>query len=668
MKKRILILLLLISFKTIGQAQTKTIDSLKQIVALNKQDTVHLEALLQLTNEYLRKDLSAAKKYAHGVVVLADTPNEAKWLSGAFNYLITIYQQIGKPDSSLYFIKASSELVNKHGGNLRMKYNYNQAVGLFYKNRGELKQALPFMLDNLKIWTKQDENRAGLLLNLGNLYFNMGDFKQATDYHLQSLRLFETLKNQRGQSFCLQSLGNDFFNLKQLASAKVYYERSLQLKRTLDDKRGMVNSTISLGDVYKDLNDFKRSESLYQSALASVKEMKLPVEEARVLHQMGLLYKRMSENDKARESFTKSMALSNQLGDSITMVKTRSEMLEIDLAESNQKKMESQLMEGLNTIIRTGDRQQEALEYYRLSEYYAQQKDFEKSLYYLKKHEALTDSVEGNDVLVQLKDLEEKYNSEKKEKEIELLKKDQELNALELQQQRANTTIIIIGLISVIVIGALLINRYRVLNRIKRQAELERMRQNIARDLHDDIGSTLSSINIMSKLAMQQADNSGHLQKISTYSSRMMETMSDMVWSINPANDSVEQMLVKMKEFAAEILEPNNINYHFNLDEGMENIRLDVEKRKSIFLIFKEAINNIAKYSEATQVNITLSRMTNTLILMVNDNGKGFDVASATRGNGLKNMAARSSAINGTWKQNSELGKGTTISVEIPIT
>lgn len=648
--------------------QNKVIDSLQQIVTLNRQDTVHLEALLQLSNEFMRRDLSVAKKYASTVIVLADSPAEAKWLSGGYNYLITIYQQTGKPDSSLYFLKQSQELVKKNAGKVKMLYNFNQAAGLFYKNRGELKQALPYMLDNLNIWTKQDENRAGLMLNLGNLYFNLGDFKKAADYHLQSLRLFETLKNLRGQSFCLQSLGNDLFNLNQLASAKEYYERSLHLKKQLDDARGILNSTISLGDVYKDLNNFEKSESYYQAAMTSARTMKLPGEEARVLHQSGLLYRRMNENKKARESFTKSIGLSRQTGDSVTLVKTKSELFALDLAEQNQEKMESQLLKGLNTIIRTGDRQQEAVEYHRLSEYYAQHKDFEKSLYYLQKHEALTDSVEGREVLIQLKDLEEKYKSEKKEKEIELLKKDQDLQALELQKQRANTTIIIIVLISFLIIGTLLINRYRVMNRIKRQAELERMRQNIARDLHDDIGSTLSSINIMSKLAMQQTDNNSHLQKISTYSSRMMETMSDMVWSINPINDSVEQMMAKMREFAAEMLEPKNIQYTFSHEENLGSIRLDVEKRKSFFLIFKEAINNIAKYSEATQVNIRLLYGNNLLSLQVEDNGKGFNPDTVTKGNGLKNMAARALAIKSNWKHASEPGKGTSVLLEVPIT
>lgn len=665
--KYILLIILILNIK-VAIAQSPAIDSLKQIVAFQKHDTVELNALLNLSNEFLRRDLSLAKQYSFELVKLADSPTEAKWLSGAYNYLITIYYQTGKPDSSRYFLARSEAVVRQNAGNVKILYNFNQAAGLFYKNSGEYNQALPYMLDNLRIWTKPDENKAGLLLNLGNLYSSMGEYKKSTDYHLQSLRLFETLKNLRGQSFCLHSLGNDFFNLNQLTNAREYFERSRVIKEKLGDKRGILNSTISLGDVYKDLNEFKKAEEHYHFALTEAKTMKLTTEEARILHQSGLLYQRMREPQRAKDNFTRSMALFKQIGDSVSFIKSMSELRNLEQAEQKRNKTESQMLDGLNTLIRIGDRQQEAIEYYRLSEYYLLNKDFEKAFYYLQKHEALTDSVEGKAVLIQLKELEEKYNSEKKEQEIELLKKDQELQALELQRQRANTTIIVIALISVLVIGTLLINRYRVMNRIKRQVELERMRQNIARDLHDDIGSTLSSINIMSKVAMNQADNLSHLQKISTYSSRMMESMSDMVWSINPENDSVDQMLVKMKEFTAEMLEPKNIQYEFQHDEAVTEIKLDVEKRKSLFLIFKEAINNIAKYSEATHVSIGLNRVNDVLHLKVQDNGKGFDSTTIVRGNGLKNMAARAQAIKSTWTHISEPGKGTTILVQVPIT
>ncbi|HET9053473.1 MAG TPA: tetratricopeptide repeat protein, partial [Cyclobacteriaceae bacterium] len=411
------------------------IDSLQQLVALQQHDTVELGALLSLANEFLRKDLSIAKQYSFDIVSLADSPSEAKWLGSAYNYLVSIFQQTGKPDSARYFLTLAREITNQNPGNIKMRYNFNQAAGLFYKNQGEYKQALPYMLDNLKIWTIADENRAGLLLNLGNLYSKLGDFKTAAGYHLQSLRLFETSKNLRGQAFCFHSLGNDFFHIQQLADAENYFKKSLQLKKQLDDKRGVLTTTISLGDVYKGMNRYRKAEEYYKTGLADAGKLKLPGEEARALHQFGLLYKRMGENQKARESFTRSMVLSKQMSDSATLATTRSEILNLDLHEQNKEKIEAQMLDGLNTFIRNGDRQQESIEYYRLSEYYALNKNFEKALEYSKKYEALKDSLEGNAVRVQMKTLEEQFKNDKHEKEIELLKKDQALHKLELSRQ-----------------------------------------------------------------------------------------------------------------------------------------------------------------------------------------------------------------------------------------
>ncbi|MFZ2905387.1 MAG: ATP-binding protein [Cyclobacteriaceae bacterium] len=261
------------------------------------------------------------------------------------------------------------------------------------------------------------------------------------------------------------------------------------------------------------------------------------------------------------------------------------------------------------------------------------------------------------------------YQNGRQEKEIELLKKDQELQKLELSRQQANTTIIIIALIAVVIISIILVNRYRVLNRTRRLVEMERMRNTIARDLHDDIGSTLSSINIISQMALKEANGSSpHFQRIAQHSSSMMESMSDIVWSINPNNDSLEQVISKMKEFTAEILDPLDINYTFSGEENLDAFKLDVSKRKNLFLIFKEAINNSAKYSSATSITIRFKKENNTIQVTITDNGKGFDAISSTTGNGLRNMKERADTIHGKLEVKSSPGAGTEVLLTLPIT
>lgn len=200
----------------------------------------------------------------------------------------------------------------------------------------------------------------------------------------------------------------------------------------------------------------------------------------------------------------------------------------------------------------------------------------------------------------------------------------------------------------------------------------EKLRSKIARDLHDEMGSTLTSINIISKMAMQQSPQNGfmqhHLQRIKEHSTRMMESMSDIVWTINPANDTFEKIIIRLKEFTAEMLEPARMNYYFTEDEQLNNVKLNLEQRRDIYLIYKETINNAVKYSEATEVNITLHRQNGFMRLLITDNGKGFDTASTGSGNGIRNMRSRAAELQGQLIIDSIQGAGTTVMLQFPVT
>jgi signal transduction histidine kinase/ligand-binding sensor domain-containing protein len=208
--------------------------------------------------------------------------------------------------------------------------------------------------------------------------------------------------------------------------------------------------------------------------------------------------------------------------------------------------------------------------------------------------------------------------------------------------------------------------------RISKYLSEDRLRTKIARDLHDEMGSTLTSINITSKVAMQEGMEEEkvkyYLQKIKDNSGKMMESMSDIVWAINPSNDSFEKLVIKMKEFAAELLEPARINYYFREEGALDKAQLNLEQRKDFYMIFKEAVNNAVKYSRATEVNIDLLKRDNRLRMIITDNGDGFDLATSFSGNGLRNMQARAEEMGAEVKIDSIRGVGTTVALEIIIT
>lgn len=211
--------------------------------------------------------------------------------------------------------------------------------------------------------------------------------------------------------------------------------------------------------------------------------------------------------------------------------------------------------------------------------------------------------------------------------------------------------------------------------RLQKLLHIERVRSRLARDLHDDMGSTLSTINILSNMALQQKSfdetkSKEYMSTINSSTSQMMEAMDDIVWSINPANDNLAKIITRMKETAGAILEPRQIEYHFEVPPAVPELRLSMETRREIFLIFKEALNNIIKYADCTEVVFTFTKKGNSFILIINDNGKGFQTPvseSAVRGNGLKNMEKRAANINGLLSVKSETGKGTTIQLSVPI-
>ena len=207
--------------------------------------------------------------------------------------------------------------------------------------------------------------------------------------------------------------------------------------------------------------------------------------------------------------------------------------------------------------------------------------------------------------------------------------------------------------------------------RLNKLIEVENIRTRVARDLHDDMGSTLSTINILSSMAkarISDVSKTGeYLNKISDNSQRMMEAMDDIVWSIKPSNDSMQKILARMREFAINVCEAKDIELEFESSEAVNEVKLNMEARRDFFLIFKEAINNAAKYAKCTKIKIEAAVTGKRLSLLIVDNGIGFNVQESDNGNGLGNMRKRADALNGKMNIQSQINTGTNIYLEIPV-
>jgi len=199
-------------------------------------------------------------------------------------------------------------------------------------------------------------------------------------------------------------------------------------------------------------------------------------------------------------------------------------------------------------------------------------------------------------------------------------------------------------LIALVAIGFIFFGLYSY--RLGQMRKVQIIRNNIASDLHDDIGSTLNSISIYSEVAKQQAGKEiPALDLIGLNSRKIIENMSDIVWTINPENDSFEKIIIRMRSFAYQLLKAKKVEYTFEVDEKLNSIALPMQVRKNFYLVFKEGITNVIKYSEASRVSISLYEKNKIIMLRIRDNGKGIPVNAQTLGNGLMNMTRRAKEI-----------------------
>ena len=237
-----------------------------------------------------------------------------------------------------------------------------------------------------------------------------------------------------------------------------------------------------------------------------------------------------------------------------------------------------------------------------------------------------------------------------------------------IQNEQLERNLILAILLAAIIIFLFILNRTLLKKKLEQKKMLLSERSRISSELHDEVGSTLTAINLLSYAAINQLQDQVQkvqVQKIRENTQAVMDNISDIVWSMNPDNDNFAQTVVRMKEFTANVLEPQNIQYHFQVAANLEKIKLSPEKRRDIYLIFKEAVNNLAKYAQASQVTIILEKSKQMLAITIQDNGTGFDIDNKKEGNGLRNMKYRSERQNGRLSIKSSTN-GTTVFILYP--
>ena len=210
--------------------------------------------------------------------------------------------------------------------------------------------------------------------------------------------------------------------------------------------------------------------------------------------------------------------------------------------------------------------------------------------------------------------------------------------------------------------------------RLEKELAVEKVRNQISSQLHDDIGSTLSGVSMYSHLIHTQMEKGEHdkakgsLHIIQQSANEIVEKLNDLVWSVNPGQDSFPMMLERLQQYGLDMCSAKNIQFKMETPPKTSIVDLPSGQRYQLYLFIKEVINNAVKYSDATLLTLTVKENKRLLEFSIIDNGKGFDIDTIKRGNGLNNMQKRADELGAEFSIQSKAGKGCIISLKVKIT
>jgi signal transduction histidine kinase/Tfp pilus assembly protein PilF len=648
-------------------------DSLQRVLSQTKSDSTRSLIMSDLADEFTRNQPEEAIATARSGLAIAMKIQFRKGMYENYLSLAGAFQGQALFDSAIYFFRHAEHMAVQIRDDNRRATVYS-GMGHSFMRKSDMDSARFYMAKGLAL-AQVNKNyivEAGIYNNYGNVFLEESNYEESLRYFVKAATLYDDpLHDDYGQCLTLANIGNIEYRLGNYDAALEYARQSMALATKND-------FTSNIGYVHKLQGRIYRQQKKFDDALLEYKAAQKVYlyhgdgrSAAELLQNIGNIYFDKSEISGALKSYEESLVLAKKVQSRPLIAnayncigQAAGELGNTDVALIY---FDSALVEAKGIRNRYL-----AMDVYQVkSETYKKRGEYKDALEMHELFVKMKDSVVQSENRGILEETQARYEVSKKEARIALLERDTAVKNLQIQRHRAIQIGVGVTFLLLIIIAVLLINRYRLSSRTKRRREIEEVRNSIARDLHDDMGSTLSTINIISKLAMREngnGQNSIHLTRISEQSSQMMETMTDMVWSINPVNDRADKLSIRMKVFAAEILEPRDIQYRFAGDESLNTVVLDARQRKNLYLVFKEAMNNIAKYSGANKVEVEWLVSNKTLIMHIRDDGEGFDELKVKHGNGLANMRSRVVDINGRFKLTSSTGKGTQIELQLPIT
>jgi signal transduction histidine kinase len=587
----------------------------------------------------------------------------------------------------------------KQNENTALIYN---DLGDFYTKKGQFDKAVEWTMKAVRLYQKRNDT-SGLSQALSNLsvtYWELGNNPQAIRYAKEALALREKSRNLSKMALSCNNLSQIYLLSDSVAQAEKYMKLGLTYAEQSGLKPRIAQSYISLSLIMNRQKKIKEAFEYEKKAIAYYQDFDLDMVANRYI-AAAYYCNVLKDSVGAVTYYRKSETLARKLGNKTVLRNVYNYLSGFYQAHNDYKGAYEYYKKYIlyrDSLINTETNTKIAE---LQTQYETEKKDFEiVRLSTLQKIKQL--EIEKQKAVIAGNQTE----ARQKQNAIDLLSKTQELqqeqlrrqadqlekqrllaqnNAQQLQltrqekllqaKQLSNQTLVrnfLLGLLALsVVIGYLAFNRLQIKKKLDEQLRLQEMRNSISRNLHDDLGASLSNINILTELAKRNTTNpvkaTEYLNKASEDIQHVSESLSDIVWNINPKYDELTNLLVRMRRYAADMMDGKNIGYEICFPSEELKITIPIDQRRDLYLIFKEALNNLVKYSAATQASVGLQVSNHTLTLTIEDNGKGFSAETAREGNGLRNMHQRAQAWKGSLAIHSQPGKGTNIRLTMPL-
>lgn len=728
MKNRLLYTLLFI-FPLLTAAQNNiNLDSLEKSIEVKVNDTSKANQLVVLSTKYYNQGkFEKAIGVAEKSLLLSKKINYEKGIADAYNNIGVNSKDLGRFDEALKNLFLSLKIRIQQKDTAAISFNYSNIASV-YTDKQDYKTAIEYLFLAIRLGEAIDNpSKLAVAYNrLGIVYKSLSNFAEAKKYYLKALACNKKLNDERGMAINYFNLGNLSKNLFEFEEASGYYQQSLMLNKLLDRKEALYNTYAALGNLNieqaaqtKDSNKKHEVDSLLSVSTTyfdEARKMQANLsKKSNALRKMDINYGRLlglqGHYNKGREYLNSGIEKALNDSDKSDLSSAYNFLSKLDSAQAaNTAHADSSIQLWKSSLLHA--RISEKYKYELLTEdnlksvseistkYETEKKDNEIALQKLslkdKEAALLVAQLQTEKNITEIELLGKTKNIQdleliKTQKEVatqmlaakaqaaQLLveKKDKALKEHELSRAKLVRNILITASLAFAFIGLLLFNRYKLRKQIEQQTQLINQRKHISADLHDDVGSTLSSISIYSeaiknKLNQNEPEKVMELvHKIGDNARETISNLSDIVWSINPANDKGEVLFNRMESFATSVLSSKDILLDFTCEQHLHALEFGVETKQNLFLIYKEAINNIAKHSRATRAIVHLSNGHHVIKMVISDNGKGFSTSTKntndTSGNGLKNMRTRAQNMHGEIKITS-LPTGTTTELQFPVT